>query len=546
MERTLESTSSAPRDFQSLHRQTWRPLDLLNLYRFTLAGLFLVLALIPSELTRALGAYNPTLFVTTTVCYLLFALLSAFSIRGRWPAFPVQLHAQLLADLVAILLLTYASGGVRSGLGLLLIIPIAGGSILVSTRLAALFASLASIGILMEESYKLVGLNSLGQDFTHAGLLGITYFATALIANGLARRAEESEALAEQRGVDLANMEQLTEYVIQRMQTGVIVIDRTGHVRLINESAWQLLGRPVVANTPPLTQLSPELALQVESWRAHPLNELRAFRPTQNSAEILPRFARLGTHTESGTLIFLEDTAATVQQAQQMKLASLGRLTASIAHEIRNPLGAISHAGQLLAESPQLPKADIRLTQIICEQSQRMNTIVENVLQLSRRSRTHPEELELKKWLVQFVSEFTRSKDIAPEHIELHVEPENIRVRIDPSQLNQIVWNLCENGARYSLAHCGAPRLALRAGLGTDSPNPFLDIIDWGRGVDANLAEHLFEPFFTTETKGTGLGLYISRELCECNQARLAYFRAPHGGSIFRITFADPRRRQVA
>lgn len=545
MERTLDSTS-APRDTLTLFRQTWRPLDLLNLYRLVLAGTLLALALIPTDWTRTLGAHNPAAFVSAAAGYLLFAVFSAFTIRGRWPAFPLQLHTQLLADLIAILLLTYASGGVRSGLGLLLIMPIAGGSILVSTRVAALFASLASIGILMEESLRLIDQNLLSQDFTHAGLLGITYFATALIANGLARRAEESEALAEQRGVDLANMEQLTEYVIQRMQTGVIVVDRTGQVRLINESARQLLGRPVISNASPLTQLSPELATQMEAWRAQPLIDNSVFRPTPTSAEILPRFARLGTHTESGTLIFLEDTSATVQQAQQMKLASLGRLTASIAHEIRNPLGAISHAGQLLAESPQLPKADRRLTQIICEQSQRMNTIVENVLQLSRRSRTHPEEFELKPWLTQFVSEFTRSKDIAPEHIELHVEPENIKVRIDPSQLHQVVWNLCENGIRYSLAQCGAPRIALRAGHGSDSRTPFLDVIDWGKGIDATLAAHLFEPFFTTETKGTGLGLYISRELCECNQARLAYLPAPHGGSIFRMTFADPRRRQVA
>lgn len=538
------ATRSHGGDNANAQPQTWRPLELLNLYRLISSALLTFVALAHVQLIP-LGEQNPVLFIVVSLAYLLASLFFAVTLRARAPGFKLQLYTQALVDIGSIVLLAYSSGGIRSGLGTLLIVTLAAGGMLMSGRLAVLYAAISTLAILGEESYLWISSTQRDASFTHAGLLGATYFLTAFLAHGLARRARESEALAMQRGVDLANMQQLTEYVIQRMQTGVIVIDQNQRIRLINESAWHLLGFPVNPTRETLATLSPELAQHFAQWQHQPGAEPQILRPTAASPELLPRFAKLGQTERSGTLIFLEDTAALAQQAQQMKLASLGRLTASIAHEIRNPLGAISHAGQLLAESPQLSGGDVRLTEIIREHSRRMNAIVENILQLSRRQRARPQELALKPWLEQFISDFCLTQNISAEHIALDVHPSDTVVRMDPQQLHQVLWNLCHNGMRYSLAQTGTPRLHLSAGITADAHTPFLDVIDVGIGVAPEAVAHLFEPFFTTEATGTGLGLYISRELCESNQARLHYMAIPGGGSCFRITFADPRRKQL-
>ena len=521
-------------------RQTWKPLSLLNGYRLLLAGLFSLVAASNIDLAP-LGERDRRLFLATSLTYFCFALLATATIRWR-RRYYTQLYLQSLVDIVAIIALMYLSGGVSSGVGTLLIAALAGGGMLMSGRMAFLYAAIAALGVLWEELYIMAKHVTPGPNFTHAGLLGVTFFATAIVAWLLAKRARESEALAAQRGVDLANMQQLTEYVIQRMQTGVIVVDPQQRVRLINESAWRLLAATGHTAAPRLANLSPALAAYLVLWQESTEHEIRPFHADPGSPEILPRFARLGT---AGTLIFIEDTAATAQQAQQMKLASLGRFTASIAHEIRNPLAAISHAGQLLAESPRLSDGDTRLTDIIQQHSQRMNAIVENILQLSRRQRAHPEEFELRPWLQEFITTFCATEAVDPRSIAIEVTPPDTRVRIDPSQLHQVVWNLCHNGLRYSPERSDSPRLKLRGGASGDSANPFLEVIDHGPGVPPGALDHLFEPFFTTEPKGTGLGLYISRELCESNQARLNYLAAPGGGGCFRIVFADPRRKQL-
>lgn len=544
--RTLDQhpNSHMPADTASQgFSNTWRLLHLLNIYRLAIATLFVILPWSGAEISL-LGDVAPALFSTVSAAYLIFGIGSVVATRWRWPVFTAQVFTQVLVDILAITLIMHASGGVGSGLGMLLLIVIAGGGILMPGRTAILFAATATLAVLAEQIYAQVAFTPSVPNYTQAGLLGATFFATALLTHVLARRIRDTEKLAAQRGVDLANMQQLTEYIIQRMQTGVLVVDAQEKVRLMNESARHLLDVPAAkAANLMLEQLSPALAGQLHAWRTYPEEEPHTFRPNATAAALLPRFARMETDPSSGILVFLEDTAVMAQQAQQMKLASLGRLTASIAHEIRNPLGAISHAGQLLAESPALDKNDVRLTQIISEQSQRVNAIIENVMQLSRRDRTRPQEFALKPWLERFADEFRASENIVAEWLGIDIDPPHVEVRIDPSQLHQILWNLCENALRHSASR---PQVELRSGLVPESHVPFLEVLDNGPGITADAAEHIFEPFFTTNPKGTGLGLYISRELCECNQARLNYRARTGGGSCFRITFADPRRRQVA
>jgi two-component system sensor histidine kinase PilS (NtrC family) len=524
--------------------RTWKPLRLLNLYRVTLAGLFVVLILYGDEPTF-LGRYNPNAALTVSMLYLLFSMVSSFLIQWHWPRFYLQLYSQVLVDIIALTIIMHTSGGVSSGLGMLLVVAIAGGSVIMASRMANLFAAIATLAVLGEEIYA-EALHLFPGSYNHAGMLGATFFATAILVFVLAKRLRESEELASQRGRDLANMAELNEHVIQRMQSGIIVVNPQNQVRLMNESAWVMLNMPSGPDDSlTLEHISPQLAAQLSAWWDKPaVGEPHVFRPTATATDIMPRFTRLGSDEKSDTLIFLEDTSVMAQQAQQMKLASLGRLTASIAHEVRNPLGAISHAGQLLSESSALTKSDRRLTEIIRNHSNRVNTMIENILQLSRREKSRPQTIDLKHWLETFTNEFIRDQHVDPKDIGMDVTPADTQVFMDPSQLHQVVWNLCQNGLRHSKEYKNQPKLEIQGGTSRDAGGPFVDIIDHGPGIDPDTAQQIFEPFFTTEPRGTGLGLYIARELCEVNQARLNYIPVPTGGSCFRINFSDPSRHR--
>lgn len=525
------SSTPARRDVES----TWRQLRYLNLYRITLSALFVSSVYIKGNLPL-LGKSDPQLFEIISLAYLIIGICASFIIRGRKFKFMLIVYSLAIADIIGLTLLMRASGGIETGLGMLLVVAIAGNSILVNSKTSSLFAAIAALAVLTEQVFAHLDPD-LAPNYTHAGILGVALFATAFLAYVLSSRIRESEALAAQRGGDLANLAQLNQHVLQRMQSGIIVVDENQRIRLMNESAWHMLGLADLdtSNTYNLRAISAELAGQLENWRMDKLTEARMFKPRHSAGELLPSMTSLGTDARAGTLIFLEDTARMAQQAQQIKLASLGRLTASIAHEIRNPLSAISHAEQLLSEAGSHNTADKRLLEIINANTSRVNGIVENVLQLSRRDISAPTNINLKPWLERFIAEFAESEDCKESDISIHIQPQDCMVHMDPSQLHQVLWNLCTNGLRYSLDR---PRLELRGGLMSNPPKPFLDIIDHGPGIDADSQEHIFEPFYTTENKGSGLGLYIARELCLCNQARLSYHSDPAENSCFRIEFA--------
>jgi two-component system sensor histidine kinase PilS (NtrC family) len=229
------------------------------------------------------------------------------------------------------------------------------------------------------------------------------------------------------------------------------------------------------------------------------------------------------------------------ERVQQSKLASLGRLSASIAHEIRNPVGAMSHAAQLLAESPDRGDDDRRLTEIIRSHSERVSHIIDNILQLSRRDSSRPERLQLRPWLEEFAHEFVRTLELQEGEFTVKSVPDDLEVRMDRGHLRQVLWNLCDNAVKYA-SETGGILVEVQADRLSGHGRPFIEVLDCGHGVNKATAEKMFEPFFTERQGGTGLGLYISRELCELNRATLLYLDRPGGGSIFRIVFADPDR----
>jgi two-component system sensor histidine kinase PilS (NtrC family) len=518
----------------------WWALRFFNLYRLIISGLFVVFVL-THNLPPPLGADNLQLFQYLAYAYLFATIVLQVLMERRLVAEPLQILAEVWVDVVFITGMMYASGGVTSGFGMLLVTTIAGGSLLSPGRNAFFYAASAALAILGEEIYAYtVDLRAI--NYTQAGFLGGSYFVTALTAYVLARRIRESEALAEQRGQDLANLARLNEHIVQRMQSGVLVLDADGRIRLSNDAARRLLGFGEQPENRALNEPPSELGTRYQHWRAAGTVETTPLRAEESGMEVMASFLGL---ERGGALVFLEDAALTRQRAQQLKLASLGRLTASIAHEIRNPLGAISHAAQLLSEPAATDTENRHLTQIIHEHSQRVNAIIENVLGLSRRDAAVPELLLLRGWLDNFVIELKLRHHLPDAAVAVSVKPADLAVRIDPSQLHQILWNLCENALRYSRE--GQPRLELSGHMHPQTRRPCLDVIDHGSGIPTTARDHIFEPFFTTEHKGTGLGLYLATELCEANQARLTLQASGSQGCCFRVQFAPvDRLRQLA
>ena len=524
---------------------TWRILGTLNVSRLLVAVMLLGVFFAGGD-PRLFGDRYPALFSATAAGYLVFSVVSGLAIRQRWVSAGLQALAQITVDIVAIVVLMHASGGITSGLGGLLVVFLGAGSLVLPLQAPVIFAALAALAVLGEQFFsQLAGVTDTG-NFPAAGILGAIIFAISTAVRPLARRIQMSEALARQRGVDLANLSELNEYIVQHLRESIVVVDADNDIRLINGSAAQLLGAPEHCDGMPLHKASEDLAEYVTGWRSdHARKSHTEFTmiAADDSARLTAHIAPLDKSDErSGPiLIFLEDSSIMNARVQQSKLASLGRLSASIAHEIRNPVGAMSHAGQLLAESDRLTDDEKRLTEIIQTHAEHVSHIIDNVLQLSRRESSHPERFQLESWLDDFAQEFTRTLELQAGEVAVAKVAENLEVRMDPSHLRQVLWNLCDNAVKYA-GETGGVLVELQAGRMQRTGRPYLEVLDQGHGVDPVNVDKIFEPFYTDRSGGTGLGLYISRELCELNRATLVYEGRAQGGSIFRIVFADPSR----
>ena len=526
----------------------WRTLRLLNAFRLLYCAFLFALFIYPSDQRFVGGAY-PELFLAAVLSGFVFAAINDFAVNQHWPSVGGQAFAQGLFDITVISALTWASGGLVSGLGNLLIITI-GGLSFISTRLRAMaYAAAATFAVLGLQIFGIArGAISVG-DVTPAGLFGGLLMFLAFAAAPLARRIHESEALARQRGVDLENLNQLNEYIVQNLRESIVVLDGENKIRLMNEAAAKYLGIGPGWRGIGIEKVSPRLEQAVAGWRSEGARTDQAgpFPSADGATFIAPYFAPIGRPKSGALLVFLEDTTLQSEKAQQAKLAALGRLSASIAHEIRNPVGALSHAAQLLGEAENLDDPQRRLTAIVENNAIRVSNIVENVLQLSRREQLNQERIDLVEWTKQFVEEFAGSADLPKSAIDLGITDAPIEVRMDPGHLNQVVTNLCENALRYGQSTGEQPRVELAIGRRVGTGRPYMEVRDRGPGIPAELAERVFEPFFRASQQiehrgGSGLGLFISRELCEVNRAALVYEPRDGGGTIFRIIFADPQR----
>jgi two-component system sensor histidine kinase PilS (NtrC family) len=522
----------------------WRVIGLVNLYRLLVPPVLL-------GIRWASGSHGfeqgPDLFFSACLGYFSAGVLLVVARRLSWPSFRRVALLNGLVDAAGVSLLLYAGGGVASGLGILLVLPVGAMAVLADSRDAFLIAAASALCVLVQQILVYFADAAAGSDFSTAGVLGAVLFLIALTAWPIANRLRESEALVRRQEIDLANLAQLSQYIVQHLRESILVVDTQDRIRLINESAAQLLGDRSAYPGALLGEASPRLLYLLESWRqnsGHIPDQSDTFVAADGARVIRPHFAPLGGTNPAPILVFLEDTSLIAAQVQQSKLAALGRLSASIAHEIRNPVGAMSHAGQLLAESTSLTPEDKRLTEIIRGNADRVSTIINNVLQLSKRGETQLERLFLPGWVEEFTEEFCETMQLARARLRVESSTADIEVRVDPTQLHQVVWNLCDNALKHAIDRPDE-RIEIRCGRMTPSARPFLEIADRGPGVPRELAERIFEPFFTGARGGTGLGLFLARELAQTNGATLLYEPRSGGGSIFRLVFADPTRWEV-
>ncbi|MGO4703471.1 sensor histidine kinase [Dyella sp. 2RAB6] len=476
------------------------------------------------------------------LCFLGFAILVAALTRRTMPWTRLVTSASLVIDIVTAVLATGAMQDARIGIAMMLAVNLAAGALLLPLRLALFFAALATLGMLGHSLFNPEGDSGVAdRQLLEAGLFGLAYFAITMLCYVLSRQLRASEALAEQRSIDLANLAQVNELIIRRMKTGVMLVDDANRIHQINESAWMLLGNPS-ADQRDLGRVAPELSRRLYHWTTSGKLDETATQLADGVPEVIPRFSRLAPNDDALVLIFLDDTSLVSRRAEELTLSSLGRLSASIAHEIRNPLAAIRYSAQLLAESRDLGGTDLRMVEIINNHCVRLNDIIENILQLSRRERSRPETLDLGRWAENFVEEYRQGNDLGNDTLRVISNgSEPVAAVADPQQLQQVVWNLVQNALRYGRMP-GEPARVMVVARHGEHGVPILEVIDRGPGIAPKVAAQIFEPFYTTHEYGTGLGLYLARQMAEANQSSLEYVRVAGGGSCFRLVLTPPAR----
>ncbi len=509
----------------------WKSLLVFAIYRVALA-LVLAAAYAFANTFFQLGSQWPGLAIATLAAYVLLAALLLVPAIMREPSIPVQVTAAIFLDVAAIVVLMHTSGGVRSGLGVTLLISLAGAGLITRGRLVFFHAAVGALAILLEQTFQVFHYDAPPADFVQAGLTSFALFATAGLGWTLARYARTSETIAEQRTIDLANLSQINELVIRDMQDGMLVVDPEGTIRQHNPRIQQLIGPIPAGARPLLSDYSPDIARLLAEWRRGPEAIFLPFQAPRSSAELAVHFVAIGSGDPPPTVVFVEDVGRMREQARQMKLVALGRLTASIAHEIRNPLSSINHAAELLTEGADPASGDERLLRIIRDNVHRLDRIVEEVLYLNRRDRAQPEPIEPRAWAAHFIENFRVAEKLPAGVLEADVRTAQ-PLLFDRQHLDQVLWNLVRNAWRHGCRGAGSVRITV--GPGAAPGTVAIDVDDDGPGVPPKDRVHLFEPFFTTASQGTGLGLYIARELAEGNGARLEYLDGGPGAR-FRLT----------
>ena len=564
-ELTADSLLFAPHPGSSF----WRSLQTLNISRILVAITLLLLLNLKSS--RELWVAERLL--PGDIC-LTYALVSIgfFILTYRYKQrFLLQLMTQISFDIVIISSLYLASGGSKSGFGILYLFPLAGAAILAPLLLAFFVTSVVTLVLLSESTYHILETGDVSP-ISQSGLFGAAFFAVVYVVNRLAKNLIRQEQLAIRRGDELLMQQAINRLVIADMGDGIVVLNQDGCLFEINPAAERMLGKSLtkemagvhLASVPSLHPVTETLnAIQNKSRPIesgddaisfvsipcyHDVSDvegegrdggMRVERP-HFMTHLKLRFVFVDktdivhTREQKSTYIimFMQDVSDIENQAQQLKLASMGRLTASIAHEVRNPLSSISYAASLLSEDIDTlghhSAQSARLLKIVDDNVQRLNQLIEDILKLSRKAKNDVEAYFLTEQIRSIVQDFVETRSLEQGLIVLHVV-QDFKVNFDPEHLREIVINLLSNATRYA---SGQPASIKLISLITPNGRHELHIQDDGPGIPYDVRAHLFEPFYTTSRMGTGLGLYMARELCLNNHALLDYEYRSEDGDV--------------
>lgn len=521
----------------------WSPLQLYSIYRLILSGVFIVFATTDISSVK-FGISQSHVFSISVNIYLGFTLLGVFLSHFRKPSFTKQLYINSLIDIVFLLSVVLTSNGLSSGLGILILLPVILPNILNPGQISLLLSASTVLALMGIQVFIQIDISSGSYEIFHIGVLSLFIMTISWVAGSWFEKASITAEIAQRRGVDLKNLSELNQAILDQLQMGIIVLDHKATVQHLNPTAWNMLGQPDDWRAQQLKNYAPELNSHLAFWKANVAPKVASYDLKHwKSTEFTLRLSQLGIHNHGVVLMYIEDTRIQREKQQDVKMASLGQLTANIAHEIRNPLGAISHAAQLLSESPGLGKADERMIQIIQTNSKRMNGTIESVLNLSRKSNPKRESIRLRLWLDEFINDFVMQSSLTQNQIGLFLDMPDASIQFDPTHLHQVMWNLCRNAEKYARENVSELMIDIQGMHPNHTRDIVLSIIDNGKGVLDENVERLFEPFFTTgsQGEGTGLGLFMARELCLSNGASLEYIKLPAGGSCFRLIFLQSK-----
>ena len=519
---------------EGVARDNARPFTIYNGYRALVAFCLLVILVLPAT-QGLITSFKPSVIILGCTLLLLSAIALIGETGKRLQSSEAGVFGLMLLDITAIALITSGSTGELDGFSVLYLITVAAAAIMLTTQiLATLVAAIAVLAVLVD-AFWMVGQNQADVGtLLPAGILGSLLFTVSLIVQLMASRLAAAEAQADAAEVRVAALQRLNQQIIVHMDRGILLVDPELQLSPVNAAATRLLS--LGANdTIAMSDVSPELANQYLEWLESGRHKPEPFRIQMDGPALVSSFSHLDDVADSGNLIFIEDYTPITQFAQSLKLNSLSKLTASIAHEIRNPLSAIRHAAQLLSESETVDQADAILCKILVNNSDRVTDIIENVTEVSRRKAPQMERIALVKWLQRFLDDYRQQRT---DNVVLKLEGDNqgTQVSVDTGHLQRVLSNLIDNALRHSNTDTGESVAIVRVTVDARQGLALLDIVDTGHGVAEHNIGRLFAPFFTTAKDGSGLGLYLCKELCEINGAGLVYQRTPAHESAFRVS----------
>lgn len=449
----------------------------------------------------------------------------------------------LLADALFMGALGTLHGGLLSGvfLAYMPLVMVAGMAL---PMLWSMLVAAVSALIILSGCLWLMKHGHLHSNTVPYGIFGALLFVTATGFGWLNKMRLHSRIELGRKTQHVFDLQQLNDLIIRNVRTGILVLD--DHLRIIttNDSALKLLALSGEDLHNASLDRIPALHEPFEQWRCEGTALFEPIENTDGSCRLSLEFVAMPEALSLGGIVFLQDFAAIQRRAHKIKSQYIKDIGASIAHEMRNPLSAISQASEALQQT-KMQEEQGKLADIIQRHSLRLSQIITNTLQAWRHNtspRAETRTLPLRPWIEDFASEISYSNSTGKRaQIQIDWQADASAVQFDPGHLRQVLTNICDNGLKYSLRRCGEARLRLRVSENPQTGYMLLDVIDYGPGIGDESNEKIFTPARNSSKQGYGLGLYIARELCEANLASLVYKRSENRdeGSIFQIAFSS-------